>query len=493
MKFIPWFYALLLKGYPASFQEAFGEEMREAFLDALDAQQERRAWMRLFLHELADWPGALLREHWVEMQRRRKEFLMTEMVSSLAGAGNAPGNGAFSQTGSWRDSWRAGFPHGMLLCLAALGMVLQNFTILEEESGVGNVLLIGVIILFWGTLIGTVGRSLWVAYKAHWPSWAASWYGYVFVLLAVPVLGMLQNSEIATRGGWDQVMFAGVLPLLLIGWLYALVRKDRVKTLLLAAPFAILLWMPGGEFVPTPIRNPVNLWMLAILMGVAVAVMRVGWQKGLWWAAGGSLLVGLPAAYARSFHAVGPNGQPIFSTLADMLNLLFTTWFWSVSLILGPLMLGVLREAGQRLGGKGRRGAQLLLVGLAVNLLGNLFLLQTQLARYAMQAWQLPLSWMALVGLAGMVIGAVVFVRAAVFAEGVSPHTSWLAWLVLGFPITWMFPILYTQNSLLYFSPLPVGFLVHYPVPEWIVYGVGMVWLLLAGWFSAYGGTRPDK
>ena len=116
MKFIPWFYALLLKGYPASFQEAFGEEMREAFLDALDAQQERRAWMRLFLHELADWPGALLREHWVEMQRRRKEFPMTEMDSSLAGAGNAPGNGAFSQTGSWRITIRLKAIHPPSLC-----------------------------------------------------------------------------------------------------------------------------------------------------------------------------------------------------------------------------------------------------------------------------------------------------------------------------------------------------------------------------------------
>ncbi|HNB50724.1 MAG TPA: hypothetical protein PK530_02210 [Anaerolineales bacterium] len=485
MKAAQWVYSILLKGYPAAFRGEYGAEMQATFAEALETTSlaGRGARFGLLLHELAEWPGALLREHWNEFQRRRKEVLMTEMVSSLAGGVN--GNGGPSQTGSWGEALRAGVPHGLLFCLAAVAMGLQNFPILEEEIALGRTLAILALILFWVIVLGSIGRSLWVAYRAHWPGWAASWYGYVFVLMAVPVLGALQNSDTATRGGWDQMVFGGVFPLILIAWLYWLVRKDGVKALLMATPFAIVLWMPVGEFVPGPIRNPLNLWMLAMVAGVAVTVMRVGWRKGLWGAALGSLSVGLPITYARTFHAIGPDGQVMQGNWAEMGNLLASTGFWSLSLMVGPLVLGVLREAGQRLGGHGKRGVQILLGGLALSLLGTLFLLQLRVARLTMNfmgGWQVPLSIVALVGMAGMVIGAVILVRAVAASENASARLSWLALLALGFPITWMFPIMYTRNYILYFSPLPVGFFERYPMPEWIVYGAGMVWLLGVGW-----------
>lgn len=489
-----WLYSMLLKGYPTAFRREYGAEMQETFAEASKTAslEGGGALFRLMLHELAEWPGVLLREHWHEFQRRRKEVLMTEMVSSLAGGVN--GNGGPSQTGSWQEAWRAGFPHGLLFCIAAVAMGLQNFPILQEETGIGQTLAILTVILFWVIVIGAIGRSLWVAYRAHWPGWAASWYGYVFVLIAVPVLGALQNSDTATRGGWDQMVFGGIFPLILIAWLYWLVRKDGVKALLMATPFAIVLWLPVGEFVPGSIRNPLNLWMFAVVAGVAVMVMRVGWRKGLWGAALGSLLVGLPISYARTFYAIGPDGQVMQGNWAEMGNMLASTLFWSLSLIFGPLMLGVLREAGQRLGGRGRLGAQILLAGGAVNLLGTLFLLQLRVARFTMNfmgGWQLPLSIVSLIGLAGMVIGAVILVRAVAASktvaasENVPSRLSWLVLLALGFPITWMFPLMYTRDYILYRSPLPVGFFERYPAPEWIVYGASLVWLLGVGWMVA--------
>lgn len=475
-----------LKLYPERFRAEFGEEMELAFSDAVSeaAQGGRTSLIQLVLHELAHWPGTFLREHWAEAQRRRKEMHMTEMVSSLAGGGGMSGN--VPRSGSWRNTWRAGFPHLLVMGLAAVSMFLQNAPFLADEHGPGMFISGTLVVLFWIVLLGALGRSLWTAHKEGWPDWTASWYGYLFVALVSPLIIILQDSAFATSRGLDQVYFFTVIPLALVGLLYGLVRKDRMKTLLVITPFAILLWMPVLEFVPTPIRNPLTLWMITMVAGVSMGIVRVGsWRKGMWLILGGSVLVGLPIAYAQTFHAVFPDFHIDISTPLEMANLFLTTLFWSFSLIFGPMMLGVLRLAGPQMGNVGRRGTRILLAGLALNLVGSIFLLQTRLGRSVMMAWQMPLSILLVVGFFVMVWGSFELARGSLSSEAPDRRVPWLSLLALGFPLTWLFPLMYTQQWVIYFSPLPVGFFLKYQIPESWPYGIGVVWLLGIGWMIA--------
>ncbi len=409
---------------------------------------------------------------------------MTEMVSSLAGGGGMPGNAPHA--GSWRDAWRAGFPHLLVMGLAAVSMFLQNAPFLADEHGPGMFISGTLVVLFWIILLGFLGRSLWTAYKEGWPDWTASWYGYLFVALVSPMIIILQDSAFATDRGLDQVYFFTVIPLALIGLLYGLVRKDWTKALLVITPFAILLWMPVLEFVPNPIRNPLTLWMITIVAGVSMGIVRVGsWRKGMWLILGGSVLVGLPIAYARTFHAVFPDFHIDISTPLEMANLFLMTLFWSLSLIVGPMMLGCLRLARPQMGTVGRRGTRILLAGLALNLVGSIFLLQTRLGRSVMMAWQMPLSILLVVGFFVMVWGSFELARGSLTSETPDRRVPWMGLLALGFPLTWLFPLMYTQQWVIYFSPLPVGFFLKYQIPESLPYGIGVVWLLGIGWLIA--------
>ena len=485
MKLMLGFYSHLLTLYPPAFRSEFGEEMQEAFADAMTdaAQRGTVSLMRLIAHELVEWPGALLREHWGDL-RRRKEFYMTEMVSSFAGAGGTPGNG--SQTpGSWKDAWRAGLPHWLVALFASFAMFLQNVPFMADEHGMGAFISGTVTVLIWIILLVTLGRSFWAAYKEGWPGWSASWFGYLFVLVASPVIIVLQDTPYATTRGLDQFFTFGLLPLVLTGLLYFLVRKDWIKTLMVATPFAIVLWMPVLEFVPNPIRYPLNLWMLVATAGVSMAIVRTGsWQKGMWLILGGSVLVGLPITYARTFHAVFPEWRTDLSTPLDMANLFLTTLFWSGLLTVGPMLLGVLRRESHKTGGQGILGCRMMFGGFALNLAGNVFLVQAQMLHRLSAGWYTVFSWTIFIGVVLLFFGGVILSSAAWYL-GQSSHRGrvvWLSVLMLGFPVTLMFPLLYAGRGFLFF-PLPGGFFMQNNVPESLPYGLGLVWLLVSGWF----------
>jgi hypothetical protein len=88
-----------------------------------------------------------------------------------------------------------------------------------------------------------------------------------------------------------------------------------------------------------------------------------------------------------------------------------------------------------------------------------------------------------------MVWGGVKLVRAA-SGENNARRVSWLAVLTLGLPVTWMFPLLYTQKWVLP-SFLPVGFFLENNIPESLPYGLGLAWLLMIGWLTTYQETHP--
>lgn len=64
-------YRRLIKFYPASFRSEFGEEMQDVFSQALSSRKNIRQRAALFLKEVFDLPGALLRQHlasWFHVQ-----------------------------------------------------------------------------------------------------------------------------------------------------------------------------------------------------------------------------------------------------------------------------------------------------------------------------------------------------------------------------------------------------------------------------------------
>jgi hypothetical protein len=71
-------YAALMRLYPRGFREAFGDEMRVVFADAVAdiAERDRVALLGLCLRELRDWPRAALIAHWSRMRGRIKEVAM---------------------------------------------------------------------------------------------------------------------------------------------------------------------------------------------------------------------------------------------------------------------------------------------------------------------------------------------------------------------------------------------------------------------------------
>jgi len=452
----------------------------DAMMDA--ARGGKLSLIQLVLHELADWPGALMREYWGDIHRR-KEAPMTEMVSSLAGGGGVPGNAP--QPGSWKDTWRAGVPHLLLMSLATFSMFLENAPFMADEHGMGTFIAGTITVLFWIILLSTFGRSFWTARKEGWPGWSASWFGYLFVLVTAPVILYLQDSPFATARGWDQFYFAAVLPLILVGLLYILVRKDWIKALLVATPFAIMLWWPVLEFVPNPIRNPLNLWMLAIVAGVSMGIVWMGnWQKGIWLIMGGSLLVGLPVAYARTYHVVYPGWTSDLATPLDMANLGINTLFWSGMLIIGPVLLGVLRRVGQEIGSQGKFRYRIMIAGLFLNLTGSIFLLQSRLSYVYRGRWETTLALLILAGFILLFFGAVSLGSAAWFTN--ENQNRWppilLSALSFGFPVVFLFPLLYIRRWSLP-SAIPVGFFLENNVPESLPYGLGLIWLLVIGWF----------
>jgi len=479
-------FATMLGLYPPAFRAEFGEEMHEAFADAMTdaAQHGAGSLIRLMLHELAEWPGALVREHWGDV-RRRKELHMTEVVSSFAGAGGGPGNGTPSLPGSWKDTWRAGLPHCLVMVFASLAIFLQNAPFMADEHGIGAFISVITTILIWGILLVTFGRTFWTAHKEGWPGWSASWFGYLFVLVAAPVIIFLQETPFATARGLDQFFFAGILPLVLTGFFYFLVRKDWIKTLLVAAPFAILLWMPVLEFVPNPIRNPLNVWMFVVIAGVSMAIVRAGdWRKGAWLIMAGSLLVGLPVAYARTYHPVYPGWTSDLATPLNLAELGLTTLFWSGMLIFGPVLLGVLRREGHPIGGQGKVGYRMMIGGFALNLAGNVLLLQTQILHRLNAGWHTVFFWMILLGFVLLFFGGVTLASAAWYSDKPANRGKvvGLSLLMLGFPITFMFPLFYSHRWTL-FAPIPAGIFVQTNIPEILPYGLGLAWLLASGWF----------
>ena len=282
-----------LELYPVSFRAEFAGEMQEVFANAVSeaAQRDAMSLARVCLRELRDLPASLVREHWYALIA--KGVAMSET----------------RQPGSWKDAVLAGLPHLLVVVLALLplGTVKNGSTVYP---------------VFLFILPGFILAALALAWRHGWPRWSASWYVYVgMIVILLP----------------QRALFA--VPLIIVGWLYWIIRRDQIKGLLIATPLMLLFWSPVLEFVETTIHNAILIGMILLAAGLAIAIVRLNNVRiGLWLALDASLLTGLLAAYARTYWHYLPPEYSEPPTLAALAGRFAPQLVVGSALVIGPLL-----------------------------------------------------------------------------------------------------------------------------------------------------------
>lgn len=437
-------YDSLLRLYPPRFRAEFAEEMQAVFASAASEAARCGALplARLCLRELRDLPASLAREHWRAL--RAKGTAMSEA----------------RPPGSWKDAVFAGLPHLLLVVLALLplGTIQRGSTIYP---------------VFLFILSGFIAAALAIAWRRGWPRWSASWCVYVAVFaLLLPRLALF------------------TAPLVIAAWLYWITQRDQIKGLLVATPLMLLFWSPVLEFVEPAIHNSIQ-WGMVLLAGViAIAIVRLNnVRTGLWLALDASLLTGLLAAYARTYWNYLPPEYSEPPTLAVWAGRFAPQLVVGSALVIGPLLFWGLRKIGKRSGRAGLWGYRLALGGLALNLFGNLgyyvsCFLQLIINTGPARLWFNMIIYLGLL----LCLGGALWLGAAARRDKAPLGPASLALLVLippALPLTWMLLLPIWSG----YRILPAGFsFVLYDLADihkYLVYAVGIVWLLLGGWLIA--------
>ena len=440
-------YRQSLELYPVSFRAEFAGEMQEVFANAVSeaAQRDAMSLARVCLRELRDLPASLVREHWYALIA--KGVAMSET----------------RQPGSWKDAVLAGLPHLLVVVLALLplGTVKNGSTVYP---------------VFLFILPGFILAALALAWRHGWPRWSASWYVYVgMIVILLP----------------QRALFA--VPLIIVGWLYWIIRRDQIKGLLIATPLMLLFWSPVLEFVETTIHNAILIGMILLAAGLAIAIVRLNNVRiGLWLALDASLLTGLLAAYARTYWHYLPPEYSEPPTLAALAGRFAPQLVVGSALVIGPLLFRGLGEIGKRSGREGLLGYRLALGGLVLNLFGILGYYWQSLAIVGPgKQWFNGVIYLGLflclVGALGLGVAArrskVPLDRASLTLLVLIPSALPLMWMLL-LPIWFGFRILPAGLS---FALYDLGDIYKYEV-----YAVGLVWLLLSAWLVTRLGAAPQ-
>ncbi len=441
MRFVVSLYTWLLKMYPSRFRADFEAEMQTVFANVASKAARRGAMplARACLRELRDLPASLVREHWHAL--RTKGVAMNET----------------SQPGAWKDAALAGLPHLLVatLALLPLGTFKNGSTVYPVWLPILPVFIVAALVLAW---------------RRGWPRWAASWYVYLaMIVLLLPQIALF------------------AVPLIIVGWLYWITGRDRIKGLLTATPLMLLFWSPILEFVEPAIHNSILLGMVLLAAVLAVVIVRLNNVRiGLWLTLDASLLTGLLAAYARTYwHNLPPEySEP--PTLAALAERFAPQLLVGSALVIGPLLFWGLGKIGKRSGRVGMWGYRLALGGLALNLFGNL-------GYYLGYFWQIITNigpgtlWFNIVVYLGLflcLVGAL-WLGVAARRSKVPLDRASLALLVLipsALPLMWMLllPIWFGFRIL----PAGLSFALYNlgDIYKYEVYAVGLIWLLLSGW-----------
>jgi hypothetical protein len=365
--------------------------MRAVFAEAA-ARAAEEGWgplTRLSLRELRDWPGALVRAHWRAL---RKETTMTEHAKSTIPPSN---DGAASQIpyspAPWREAALAGLPHVIAALIYHGAFVALAYGAVTGGGAIRLIVAAPAILAF------ITAAAIGIAWQRGWPRWSASWFAYLFLVVAMHLRWGLEQWQLPL-GSWramlllPQLYMGLLMPVALAGGILLLGLRHRFRFLLAILPLVLLLWRPALESVPVRSLIEVASWLSAA--GVAVLIARVGSvRKGAWMTLGLSLVVGLTYTYLQTYHARFPSGAPAHyhapGTLLGWWSQFALGLLVSGVLILVPLAAGTLRELGRRGGSEGR-------LGFGVSLTGVFLLLATDIVAswwYGRASGIIGLAW----------------------------------------------------------------------------------------------------
>ncbi len=329
-----WF-SFMLRHYPPQFREAFQEEMQGVFEEYIRAEARRGLWAFLAacIHELAWLPISILRE----IRHQPGAVKAIRVIGPLpAPQSLLPATPA--------GVVLAGLPH------LAFGLFAGRTAFLEDING--NLLYN----LYFGVpvLAGFIAVAFH-AWRAGWPRWSASWYGYwLWIWVALFANGAVWlNDKLHLFVDWQfTIALLICIFLLLVIGMFCLFRYDRIMGLL-----AVFFLMPVGlpmtfmEFVPDRIEG----W-LALTSGLVTAlcaawiVFNGKWRRGVWLALGGNFLMGIAYSYVQVFKLEPPLPGLHVVNPPDFFLHLFNFLLVSTILIAGPFLFWGIWD-GRRLRG----------------------------------------------------------------------------------------------------------------------------------------------
>lgn len=394
----------------------------------------------------------------------------------------------------WKDALPTALPF-LLVSLSGMLILFQGLGWLNPDSLVGKAVFTNFTIILAITAIGV----LFYAWRMDWPRWSASWSIFWFLGLFMLLTGIPTSLWEPSPSFYTflQPLLWVILALAAAYFLYRLFRRDTQLGLLAALPAMGIPWMSFNEYVPDTLEGTITTLSWLILAGAAVLILRSNrLSTYLAVALGAIALIGLPYAYegiyeggALNFDAPGPS--PIQVLRAFLPYLVATS-----TAAIGPLFARFLYRLGLYSGELGRRIYRLPLLGLLLMLIANLL----TLTAYTNDGWRilwpghrLVLSILNCLGIAiftASFIGLLLAARrkATLVNLGALVLFYLLALLLPGMPLM---ILRYGFNWPITVQFYEVGYF--YRLPEFTVYGLGFLWMLVSAWMAVYLNVQAPK
>lgn len=356
MNWITTFYGLLLRLYPRSFREAYGEEMQAVYADSLhEARRSGGLALGAFaLREIFDLPASLAREH-VYAIRVGKTQLKPTLQGAAAGGADLPLPSTPPR--AW-EVFMAALPHLLFAFIMGVTPLLGSMAITNETLRTITYLLAII------PAVVALPISIW----KHRENWTGSWYVLYIIIAVIALNYLVSNKTYLDPQNFEVAMM--VLGLAFV--LYYAARANVVRGFLAALPFAMIVWMPFLENTPKTIIDPflegvllLGSWMmLALVAALAAQSRRLGLALAL------ALCVLAVSGFGYSYLGNYQGGMLPFSEPGPSIRVVvlygIRTLLVSAAMLLGPQLARCLRAVGQRAGGLGSTGYRLALLGIVL-------------------------------------------------------------------------------------------------------------------------------
>lgn len=287
-------YALLLRLYPRSFRAEFEEEVQAVFEDAV-ADAARRGGLLLaavFLRELWDLPGALLREY------RPGPGAKEANTGAARGDRNKPD--------SWRDAVLIGLPHLLGAAFGGVGQLAYRLQVFVRYAGL--------LALFGLALFVLAGGTMTLMFKYPVASLVPA---ALVVLVGVYVRARRADERSARR--WLFFLF-GVWALLTGAQLLAH-RQSVLLPAMVGALVALLV-----HLATTPeLWSKATVWITLSIVLASAALLVCLWQEM------DPLLVVLAPVIALAWQAWEWRGKGRWASYLLLLLLLIAVGGWKLN------------------------------------------------------------------------------------------------------------------------------------------------------------------